>query len=259
MSRAEEITSEVRRLVVTCRALEAQLKESIPKKVHNETVAKMQAEIDRLKGELGSVKEELDRTRSIGSYLSSIEAEIKAQNESFAAFGKKIEEGTVSNEIYQQSLQRIRELESAIEQLRSSTVPKETYSQLESRMQTMVARETLERAEARIRELEAIVSNSVPKETLEELKARITELVSEALANVAKEAVAAAQAYDSKKNEAPVEEEAAKAVAPVEEIDTDSSAPASVTSDPAPVADIQQNAAVIETIVQEPQPEEPVN
>jgi HAMP domain-containing protein len=220
VSRAEEITSEVRRLVVTCRALEAQLKESIPKKVHNETVAKMQAEIDRLKGELNSVKEELERTRSIGSYLASIESEVKNQSESFSALGRKIEEGTVSNEIYQQSLQRIRELESTIENLRSTTVPREVYSQLETRLQGMVEREALEKAEARIRELEAIVSNSVPKETLEELKARITELVSEALANVAKEAVAAAQAYDSKKNEEMLAE-AEKAVAPVEVLDTE--------------------------------------
>ncbi len=226
MSRAEEITSEVRRLVVTCRALEAQLKESIPKKVHNETVAKMQAEIDRLKSELNSVKEELERTRSIGSYLASIESEIKTQSESLATLGRKIEEGTVSNEIYQQSLQRIRELESTIENLRSTTVPRDVYSQLETRLQGMVERDAFERAEARIRELEAIVSNSVPKETLEELKARITELVSEALANVAKEAVAAAQAYDSKRNEE-VLAEAEKAVAPVEVIDTETQPAAS--------------------------------
>jgi len=231
VSRAEEITSEVRRLVVTCRALEAQLKESIPKKVHNETVAKMQGEIDRLKGELNSVKEELERTRSIGSYLASIESELKNQHESFETLGRKIEEGTVSNEVYQQSLQRIRELESMIENLRSTTVSKDSYSQLEAKLQGMVERESLERAEARIRELEAIVSNSVPKETLEELKARITELVSEALANVAKEAVAAAQAYDSKRNEE-VLVEAEKAVAQVEVLDaetasaiTDSSVP----------------------------------
>jgi len=226
VSRAEEITSEVRRLVVTCRALEAQLKESIPKKVHNETVAKMQAEIDRLKSELNSVKEELERTRSIGSYLASIESEIKTQSESLATLGRKIEEGTVSNEIYQQSLQRIRELESTIENLRSTTVPRDVYSQLETRLQGMVERDAFERAEARIRELEAIVSNSVPKETLEELKARITELVSEALANVAKEAVAAAQAYDSKRNEE-VLAEAEKAVAPVEVIDTETQPAAS--------------------------------
>ena len=54
-SRAEQITSEVKRLVLKCRKLEADLAQSVPKKVLDENVAKLQAKIDALKQQKNSM------------------------------------------------------------------------------------------------------------------------------------------------------------------------------------------------------------
>jgi predicted nucleic acid-binding Zn-ribbon protein len=198
--------------------MEAQLRDSVSKKFHSETVAKLQAEIDRLSRELSSTREELERTRSIGQAIGSLEEQVRNHRSEIEALSGRLEKGTVSNDFYAAAQTRIGELESRIAQLSSTTVPRERYEELQAAVSTMVPREALERAEARIRDLESTLSNSVPKQTLEELKAEITELVSEALTNVAKEAVAAAQAADSRR----VDAIAPSAIAPVEVIDRDS-------------------------------------
>ena len=62
LSRADEITSEVRKLVLTCKALEAQLQQSIPKKAHEDIVAKIQKQIYDLENQVALTKGELEKT-----------------------------------------------------------------------------------------------------------------------------------------------------------------------------------------------------
>ena len=89
MSRAEEITSEVRRLVLTCRAMEAQLQQSIPKKTHEEVVSKMQGTIDELDGEVGRIRTELQRTTGITETLNALGAQIASSKETMS-FSKQL-------------------------------------------------------------------------------------------------------------------------------------------------------------------------
>ena len=82
LSRAEEITSEVRKLVLTCRAMEAQLQQSMPKKTHQEIVAKMQGQIDNFNVELERTKAELKSTTTVGDRVDNLASQVSTENES---------------------------------------------------------------------------------------------------------------------------------------------------------------------------------
>ena len=79
MSRSEEITSEVRRLVLTCRSMEAQLQQSIPKKTHQEVVTKMQTAIDGLTAELERTKADLQKTAHLEETIKGLSEQITSQ------------------------------------------------------------------------------------------------------------------------------------------------------------------------------------
>jgi chromosome segregation ATPase len=114
---AELITNEVRRLVLTCKHLQAELEQSIPKKTHQEIVAKLEESIESQNAELEKTKNELDRANALSSALNSIEEylskqgnEITSQSELMKAFSSKIGEKTVPQDVYDQSLAQNKEL-----------------------------------------------------------------------------------------------------------------------------------------------------
>jgi hypothetical protein len=199
LSRADEITSEVRKLVLTLKAKEAQLQESLPKKTHEEIVAKMQAQMDDLERQLSLTKGELERTMSLGARLSALESRITtlydvtaSQNEAVKGLSDKMSQGTVPYAVHTEDLNRIQQLEeqvysmvprSDVEALQAqlgASVPKEKMEEIERTLADMVPKEKMAQAEERIAELEAAMADSVPRTTLEELKDRIATLMKDA-------------------------------------------------------------------------------
>jgi hypothetical protein len=166
-SRTEQITSEVRRLVLTARSLQAQLDQSIPKKTHEEVIARMQGTIDGMAAELRRTKGQLEETQSIGQGLSILGKQVTVQGDMIKEAALKISEVTVPNQVYQNALTRISDLEQVlnrkdldIQNIREQTVDKEQYI----------------RAETRISELENVLANSMPKTEFETLSEQIDTL-----------------------------------------------------------------------------------
>ncbi len=199
MSRADEITSEVRKLVLTLKAMEAQLQESMPKRTHEEIVAKMQGQMDDVQRQLAITKEELDRTTSVGARLSALEARLStlydvaaAQNEAIKGLADKLAQGTVPYAMHAENQTRIQQLEEqvysmvprgdfdALQTQLAATVPRERLEDVEKALADAVPKERLAQAEAKIAELEAAMADTVPRATLEELKERIATLMKEA-------------------------------------------------------------------------------
>ncbi|MDG6933398.1 MAG: hypothetical protein JRN68_01745 [Nitrososphaerota archaeon] len=249
MSRAEEITSEVRRLVMTCRALEAQLKQSVPRKEYEEALAKKQAEIDNLTVQLTETRKELDRVVSTGTWAQDVRSSLDSQRSAIddqtgriQRLSDRIEQGTVPNEYYTRSLERIKELEASIQELRSTTVPRPQYEELQERLNHMVPAEQLTSAQQRIQELEASLTNYVPRKILDELKSEITSLVREALATVVLETTAKVQSNEEG-TDSPVKEEAVKIVEQIEQPEKPAEAavtPAVVAVEAVPAAQVQE-------------------
>ncbi len=199
MSRADEITSEVRKLVLTCKALEAQLQQSIPKKTHEEEMAKLRLQIEDLERQVNLTKADLERTVSVGGRLSALEARIGtlydavgAQNQEVKALSGKLSEATVPSSLHAEDLARIQQLEeqvysmvpkSDLETLQgqlANSVPKERLEEMEKALYDTVPRARLAEAEAKIAELQAALADAVPRATLEELKEKIASMMKEA-------------------------------------------------------------------------------
>ena len=180
MSRAEEITSEVRKLVLTCRSLEAQLQQSIPKKSHQEIVTKMQASIDSITAELGRTRTELETTTSIGQRISALDAQISSQSETISSQSRTIEslssrlsEATVPFPMYTEALSKLQEAQASI----ATMVNKSDYAivqvrcaELEEQIRGMVPR-----AQCAVLEIE--LANSVPIAKYEELRQSLERMV----------------------------------------------------------------------------------
>jgi uncharacterized coiled-coil protein SlyX len=181
--------------------MEAQLQQSIPKKAHQEVVAKMQATIDGLAADLERTKQDLQKTTHLEERISGLSEQIASQTE------------TITSQWQSKDAKRIQELEEKIasmvdkteysgllnkyEELKSSTVPKEDYITLQNQFsnfvprqsfeemqksfaQTTVPREQLITAEKRVQELETRIANSIPLSDHEELVTKITSLIAEA-------------------------------------------------------------------------------
>jgi hypothetical protein len=220
ISRAEEITSEVRRLALTCRKLEAELARSVPKKAHEEAVAKMQQKIDCLNIELTHARSDIEKSISmneelaaLGKMVSTQGEKMGVQNELIKAISTKLD-GTVPSPLYEQATAKIRELEESVaatnkefgtlearnreleakilqmvpqDQLASlqkelsNALPKEKYEEEIQRIcAETVSKEQYSRAESRIAELESELANSVPKAEFEELSSSIITLAKSA-------------------------------------------------------------------------------
>jgi hypothetical protein len=166
-SRTEQITSEVRRLVLTARSLQAQLDQSIPKKTHEEVIARMQGTIDGMSAELRRTKSQLDETQSIGQGLSILTKQVYAQGETIKEAATKIAEVTVPNHVYQNALTRISDMEQLLNR---------KDQEIQSMRDNMVSKEVYIRSETKIAELENILANSMPKTEFETLTQQIDTL-----------------------------------------------------------------------------------
>lgn len=195
---AEMITNEVRRLVLTCRHLQAELEQSIPKKVHEEIVQKMQGTIDSQDVEMKRVGEELQKAVSVSSTLSNLESllssqskEISAEKNSIENVYTKIAEGTVPRQIYEASLAATKSLEenarrlmeqknSELKELQarnhelleriSGMVPRIDYLSVQSQLSESIPRIKHEE------EVQVLRDQSVPRDLYIKAESRISEL-----------------------------------------------------------------------------------
>lgn len=201
LSRSEEITSEVRRLVLTCRSMEAQLQQSIPKKTHQEVVAKMQAAIDGSNAELERTKAELQKTFRLEEEMKSLSEQISAQSSAIMSQWQSNEAKRI-HELEEKMSAMVDKteysaLQNKYEELKASTVSKEDYIVLQNQFSKYVPRESLEQmqksfaettvpreqllaTEAKMRELETTITNCIPRSEHEELVTEITSIIGEA-------------------------------------------------------------------------------
>jgi uncharacterized coiled-coil protein SlyX len=194
LSRAEEITSEVRRLVLTCRAMEAQLQQSIPKKTHQEVIAKMQASIDGLNGEVERLRSELQKTTTLNESIASLGGKVTSQGETVSSLGQTVAN---LNQVIEVQKNTLAELSA---KLAVSTVPTSVYDQTVSnldqtraKLSVMVERSEYDSLQAKVNELtetfksmvpkaeylslQSQFVNFVPKETFEALQRALTQYV----------------------------------------------------------------------------------
>ena len=209
LSRAEEITSEVRRLVLTCKAMEAQLQQSIPKKTHEEVVRSMQATIDDLGAQVADLKTEIQHSSSLRETISGLGNQLVSQNDtissltrtvgdlnqvidsqkaSIAELSTKLSQSTVPSSLYDQTVSRLRELQERVQNMvertdyaslqrkcdelsesMKSMVPREEYSNLQTMLANSVPKTNFEA-------LQATLSQYVPREQLAASEARVNEL-----------------------------------------------------------------------------------
>src|SRR5579884_668684 len=186
----ETISGDTKKLLLRLKTVEAQLKQSISKKEHEEIVANLHANIERLNSELEKTKEELARISDFDEKLRGLNDNINNQtktlsqlNKTIEALAKRINDGTVPMNVHQQALSKQREYEERISQM----VPKAEYealqtklSELEEKLTGMVPREDLYASEQRVRQLETKLANYVPRSDYEELAAKIVALAEEA-------------------------------------------------------------------------------
>jgi DNA repair exonuclease SbcCD ATPase subunit len=216
-TRAEQITSEVKRLVLKCRKLEADLAQSVPKKTLDETVAKMQQKIDALNTELKRANQDLDKSATmnermdaLGKQLDKQSEEITAQNDFIKSIASRIDT-FVPSAVYEQAMAKIHELEQAfetrskeyaaekgeLEDRISHMVPQEKFLSVQAELANSVPRAFFEEEIQKIRdetvskeqytimqskvaELESQLANSVPKIEFEELSQEIVSLTKSA-------------------------------------------------------------------------------
>jgi hypothetical protein len=162
MSSVEEMTGEMKRLILKCRSLESKLEQTVPKKTYQEAVQKLQAVIDKLNEDLTRATEELLKTETLGGRINSMSAQLASLASQVSHQGELLktetEKKTVPKDLYAQSVAKIAELEAK----NSSSVPREDF----------------DAAQARIIELERKLSESVPKGQFTKLMDEISGILS---------------------------------------------------------------------------------
>ena len=173
-SRSEEITSEVRKLVLTCRKLQAQLDQSIPKKEHEQIVSKMEEKIDRMIVELKQAKADFEKNVSLAESLGNLSKQLSMQKGEISSLfqmnkeiSSKLGDTTVPRLVYEETLSRVQELEASIQQMverkkvELAQLEEKKNAELKERISTMVPREEYEAIQSEL-------ANSVPKSKHEE-------------------------------------------------------------------------------------------
>ncbi|MEM0116943.1 MAG: hypothetical protein QXV32_00625 [Conexivisphaerales archaeon] len=182
----ESISGDTKKLLLRLKTVEAQLKQSIPKKEHEEVVSTLQSNIERLTSELERTKAELERISDFNEKIKVLYDTINNQSKTLALYGKSIEsltkkinDGTVPMNIHQQALAKQREYEEKVSQM----VPKEDFVSLQKRheetlerINTMVPKSEYEALQARISELEGKIAGMVPKEELYASEQKVRQL-----------------------------------------------------------------------------------
>ncbi len=204
MSKVEGNSNEVKKLALRCKTLEVQLRQSIPKKEHNEVVSKLERENSYLEKDLDRTKTELQKTTALNKQLSAIADQITVQNKATTAQGRiidslltKVSQGTVPASIHLQSLSKARELEEQIRGMVSKTEyasVERRCEELSGRMNTMVAVSEYSSLKQRFEELSRQFNNTVPASEYSSIKQKCEELENTISSMVPKEQLSSAEA-----------------------------------------------------------------
>lgn len=204
MSKVESNSNEAKKLALRCKTLEAQLRQSIPKKEHNEVVSKLERENSYLEKDLDRTKAELQKTTVLNKQLSAVADQITVQNKTMTAQGRvidslftKVSQGTVPASIHLQSLSKVRELEEQIRGMVSKTEynsVERRCEELSGRLNTMVAVSEYSSLKQRFEELSRQINNTVPASEYSSIQQRCEELENTISSMVPKEQLSSAEA-----------------------------------------------------------------
>ncbi len=200
MSKAEAPVDDAKKLAQRCKALEAQLRQTITKKEHHEivlefedkitgmekTVSSQDRKIAEQEKELARTRAEMQKNAALGKQIADVGAQISALGKTVESQGRaveallfKVSQGTVPASAYQQSTSKVRGLEEKI----SEMVGKGEHASLQRRyeeatkqLQGMVPASDHEALKGRVQELEAAMSSMVLRDQLESSEATVREL-----------------------------------------------------------------------------------
>ncbi len=195
---AELITNEVRRLVLTCRHLQAELEQSIPKKTHQEIVTKMQETVDRQSSELKRTSAELEKAEALSSGMNALEGylttqgkDISSQREILQTLSAKLSENSVPQQVYAQTIAQNQELEEKTQRALEAKnvelnslemknrelleriaqmVPRSEYLAIQSHLTDWIPRIKHEE------EVQKLRAQTVPREQYDRIESRLNEL-----------------------------------------------------------------------------------
>jgi uncharacterized coiled-coil protein SlyX len=165
--------AEVKRLVLTCKNLESQLAQSIPKKTHQEVVKKLQQMIDNGTRELDRLQKQLENIVTFGERINSLTTQLQTQNEVITESKKTIGElygkfeTMVSKDAYEEALSKARQFETRCDELEhqvSSMIPHEKYVTLEEKYDALQAQIGSMVPFAKYEELQKQISSMVPRD-----------------------------------------------------------------------------------------------
>ncbi len=230
VKKVDSAIGDAKKLALRCKTLEMQLRQSVPKKEHHEITSKLEKQIDSLEKELDRARDANQKTVAIkeqisgvedlissliktananGKTLDSIEDDGSALAKALGAQGKvldalaaKISQGTVTSQVYLQSLARIEKLEeekrgmvrrfdynsleARCEELSrqlGTMVPSTDYASLKQKFDEatkqiadMVPASDYSALKGRVEELEGAMYTMVPRETLLSSQQRVSEL-----------------------------------------------------------------------------------
>ncbi len=179
-NRAEEITSEVRKLVLTCRKLQAQLDQSIPKKEHEQVVSKLQEKIDLINLQLKQTKADYEKNASLSEALANLSKQLSTQNGQISSLfqidkeiSSKLGDTTVPRMVYEETLSQVQELKASIQQMvernkvEIAQLEEKKDAEFKEKISTMVPREEYTAIQSEL-------TNTVPKSKHEEEVQRIS-------------------------------------------------------------------------------------
>ena len=200
LSKAENPADDAKKLAQRCKALEAQLRQTITKKEHHEIVLEFEDKITGMEKtvsgqdrkladqekELARARAELQRNAGLGKQVADVGAQLASLAKTVEAQGRtadsllfKVSQGTVPAAVHQQSLSKAKELEEQV----GGMVGRAEYAALQrrfdeatARLGDMVPSSDYEAVKGRVQELEAAISSMVPREQLESSESTVREL-----------------------------------------------------------------------------------
>ena len=191
MSKSESSAGENKKLMLRVKTLEAQLKQSISKKDHEQEIEQMQSSLDKTSEELERTKSELaklsdlgEKIRSLSDILAAQGKVINQQNKAIESLSRKITDGTVPVHVHEQTLSKIREYEERL----VSMVPKDDFITLQKNFEeinerfrklseTTVPIHIHEKSLSKLREYEERIASMVSKEEFISLQKKYEEVV----------------------------------------------------------------------------------
>jgi len=210
MDKKSEVSiAEYRRLAMRYKTMEAQLRQTVPKREHHEAVTKLERQVDGLEKELDRAKADLQKYNSFGKQIGGISDSMMSQGKATAALNRAIEtlafrmsQGSVPASVHAQALARVRDLEEQNKGLISKAeydslnkrsedlrrqidtmVPGGEFAMLKQRgeeltkqMAVMVPGSEYSALKQRYEDLENAMASLVPRAQLESSESRVKEL-----------------------------------------------------------------------------------